>query len=50
MTPWIEQPCTLPPILLTAAAAILGMIPIAPTVFLGHDGYSIMPDWRSPRC
>jgi hypothetical protein len=26
------------PILLTAAAAILGMIPIAPTVFWGADG------------
>ena len=30
------------PILLTAAAAILGMIPIAPTVFWGPMAYSIM--------
>jgi hypothetical protein len=30
------------PILLTAAAAILGMIPIAPTVFWGPMAYAIM--------
>jgi multidrug efflux pump len=30
------------PILLTASAAILGMIPIAPTVFWGPMGYAIM--------
>jgi len=30
------------PILLTAAAAILGMIPIAPTVIWGPMAYSIM--------
>jgi len=30
------------PILLTAAAAILGMIPIAPTVFWGPMAYSII--------
>ena len=30
------------PILLTATAAILGMIPIAPTVFWGPMAYSIM--------
>jgi multidrug efflux pump subunit AcrB len=30
------------PILLTAAAAILGMIPIAPTVFWGPMAYSVM--------
>jgi multidrug efflux pump len=30
------------PILLTAAAALLGMIPIAPTVFWGPMAYSIM--------
>jgi multidrug efflux pump len=30
------------PILLTAAAAILGMIPNAPTVFWGPMAYSIM--------
>jgi multidrug efflux pump len=30
------------PILLTAAAAVLGMIPIAPTVFWGPMAYSIM--------
>jgi multidrug efflux pump subunit AcrB len=30
------------PILLTAAAAILGMVPIAPTVFWGPMAYSIM--------
>ena len=32
----------LPPILLTAAAAILGMIPIAPTIFWGPMAYAIM--------
>ena len=30
------------PILLTAAAAILGMIPIAPTVFWGPMAYAVM--------
>jgi multidrug efflux pump subunit AcrB len=30
------------PILLTAAAAILGMIPIAPTIFWGPMAYAIM--------
>jgi multidrug efflux pump subunit AcrB len=30
------------PILLTASAAILGMIPIAPTVFWGPIAYAIM--------
>jgi len=30
------------PILLTASAAILGMIPIAPTVFWGPMAYAIM--------
>jgi multidrug efflux pump subunit AcrB len=30
------------PILLTAAAAIFGMIPIAPTVFWGPMAYAIM--------
>src|SRR6202044_191056 len=30
------------PILLTAAAAILGMVPIAPTVFWGPMAYAIM--------
>jgi len=32
------------PILLTASAAILGMIPIAPTVFWGPMAYAIMGD------
>jgi Cu/Ag efflux pump CusA len=32
------------PILLTAAAAILGMIPIAPTIFWGPMAYAIMGD------
>ena len=35
------------PILLTAAAAILGMIPIAPTIFWGPMAYAIMGGWRS---
>ena len=30
------------PILLTAAAAILGMVPIAPTIFWGPMAYAIM--------
>ena len=30
------------PILLTAAAAILGMVPIAPTVFWGPMAYAVM--------
>ena len=30
------------PILLTASAAILGMIPIAPTIFWGPMAYAIM--------
>jgi multidrug efflux pump subunit AcrB len=30
------------PVILTAAAAILGMIPIAPTVFWGPMAYAIM--------
>ncbi len=30
------------PILLTASAAILGMVPIAPTVFWGPMAYAIM--------
>jgi len=30
------------PILLTASAAILGMVPIAPTIFWGPMGYAIM--------
>ena len=30
------------PILLTASAAILGMIPIAPTVFWGPMAYAVM--------
>ena len=30
------------PILLTSAAAILGMIPIAPTVFWGPMAYAVM--------
>ena len=33
---------SLRPILLTAAAAILGMIPIAPTVFWGPMAYAVM--------
>ncbi len=38
------------PILLTAAAAILGMIPIAPTVFWGPMAFAVMGGWRSPPC
>ena len=34
--------CLLRPILLTAAAAILGMIPIAPTVFWGPMAYAVI--------
>jgi multidrug efflux pump subunit AcrB len=38
------------PILLTAAAAILGMIPIAPTVFWGPMAYAVMGGSWSRRC
>ena len=45
-TPWQAVICAtehrLRPILLTAAAAILGMIPIAPTVFWGPMAYAVM--------
>ena len=40
---WSRPRCTASgPILLTAAAAILGMVPIAPTVFWGPMAYAIM--------
>lgn len=45
-TPWnaviVATEHRLRPILLTAAAAILGMIPIAPTVFWGPMAYAVM--------
>ena len=40
---WWKPPHTVSgPILLTAAAAVLGMVPIAPTVFWGPMAYAIM--------
>jgi multidrug efflux pump subunit AcrB len=34
------------PILVTTPAAILGMVPIAPTIFWGPMAYAIMGAWR----